>query len=58
MVVSITGTDALSVTGGHRNDTYTTGEMFIPDGYNDDIRIECAQGVHFFITRKEAEEYR
>ena len=23
----------------------------------DDVRIECASGIHFFITRKEAEEY-
>jgi hypothetical protein len=24
---------------------------------NDDIRIECTAGIHFFITRKEAEAY-
>ena len=25
--------------------------------FDDDVRVECAQGIHFFITRKEAEDY-
>ena len=25
--------------------------------YSDDIRIDCAPGIHVFITRKEAEEW-
>jgi len=37
--------------------TYRVGETIRPDSYNDDIRIECANGVHFFQTRKEAEDY-
>ena len=45
------------VIGGYRKDTYIKGELFYPDMYNDDIRTECANGIHFFITRKEAEEY-
>jgi hypothetical protein len=28
-----------------------------PDRYDDDIRIECTSGIHFFMTRREAEEY-
>jgi hypothetical protein len=36
---------------------YKPGETVYPDRYNPDIRIECTHGIHFFITRKEAEEY-
>jgi hypothetical protein len=36
---------------------YSLEEIVRPDSYNDDIRIECTNGIHFFITRKEAEEY-
>jgi hypothetical protein len=37
---------------------YKTGETVYPDKYDPDIRIECTSGIHFFITRKEAEEYQ
>ena len=37
---------------------YRVGEIVKPDSYDDDIRLECTNGIHFFITRKEAEEYR
>jgi hypothetical protein len=36
---------------------YRVGELVYPDSYNDDPRVECTNGIHFFITRKEAEEY-
>jgi hypothetical protein len=36
---------------------YKIGETITPDSYNPDIRIECANGIHFFMTRKEAEEW-
>jgi hypothetical protein len=36
---------------------YKKGATVYADGFDDDIRIECAQGIHFFITRKEAEEF-
>ena len=36
---------------------YKEGETVKPDSYDYDIRIECAHGIHFFITKKEAEEY-
>jgi hypothetical protein len=36
---------------------YRVGELVYPDNYDPDIRIECSNGIHFFITRKEAEEY-
>ena len=36
---------------------YRVGETVTPDAFNDDIRVECGAGIHFFITRKEAEAY-
>jgi hypothetical protein len=48
---------------GEGVDTYTgetaykVGEIVRPDSYDDDIRVECSHGIHFFITKKEAEDY-
>jgi hypothetical protein len=28
-----------------------------PDSFDDDFRIDCSHGIHFFLTRQEAEEY-
>ena len=36
---------------------YIVGEIVRPDSYNDDIRVECTNGIHFFLTREEAEDY-
>ena len=36
---------------------YQVGQIVKPDSYDDDIRIECTNGIHFFLTREEAEEY-
>ena len=36
---------------------YKEGEIVVADSYDDDIRVECTNGIHFFMTRKEAEEY-
>ena len=33
------------------------GETITPDGFDDDCWNECSTGVHFFITRYEAENY-
>jgi Family of unknown function (DUF5758)/Pentapeptide repeats (8 copies) len=42
----------------HDNKTkYVVGETVYPDSYNDTILEECVSGIHFFITRKEAEDY-
>lgn len=37
--------------------TYRAGEIVRPDSYNGDFREECTNGIHFFITRAEAEAY-
>ncbi len=36
---------------------YKPGAVVYPDKYDDDVRVECTSGIHFFITRKEAEDY-
>jgi hypothetical protein len=36
---------------------YRVGERVVPDRFDDDWRKECAPGIHFFITRAEAEAY-
>ena len=36
---------------------YRAGETVRPDSYNGDPRLECTNGIHFFLTREEAEEY-
>ena len=40
-----------------RGGEYVQGEIYRPDSYDDDIRVECSHGVHFFITKAEAEAY-
>jgi len=36
---------------------YKEGEIVVADNYDDDIRVECTNGIHFFMTRKEAEDW-
>ncbi|HET8685652.1 MAG TPA: pentapeptide repeat-containing protein, partial [Methanosarcina sp.] len=36
---------------------YTQGHEVIPDTFDPDIRVECSNGIHFFLTRIEAENY-
>ena len=36
---------------------YKVGHEVIPDKFNSDIREECSHGIHFFMTREEAEDY-
>jgi hypothetical protein len=36
---------------------YAVGETVRADSYDDDIRVECTHGIHFFMARREAEEY-
>ena len=39
------------------NFIYTPGEIVEPDSFDENRWNECSNGIHFFITRKEAEEY-
>jgi hypothetical protein len=36
---------------------YKVGEVVYPDSFCEDRFNECAPGIHFFLTRIEAEEY-
>ena len=36
---------------------YRVGEVTKPDSYNDDIREDCTHGLHFFLSREEAEAW-
>jgi len=39
------------------NFLYRVGKKVSVEDFDDDIRVECTKGIHFFITRKEAEQY-
>ena len=41
----------------HKGCFYAIGKKVIPDGYDDDIRVDCTYGIHFFLTKKEAEKW-
>ena len=36
---------------------YRVGEIVKVENFDEDRRNECAPGIHFFITRKEAVDY-
>ena len=51
-------TKGVKAVGEYDNKTmYETGKITRADKWDDDIRVECTHGIHFFMTRKEAEEY-
>ncbi len=36
---------------------YRAGERVTPDSFDENWQEECASGIHFFITKEEAENY-
>lgn len=36
---------------------YTVGEWVEPDMFDDDWRVECSHGIHFFLSEKEAWDF-
>ncbi len=36
---------------------YGEGDVIECEDYDDDIRVECTKGIHFFMTKEEAEEW-
>jgi len=36
---------------------YSVGQEVVPDSYDPNIYVECSHGIHFFLTRIEAENY-
>ena len=56
-VLEVFGTE-MGVTQVHGPRTeYRAGERVVPDSFDDNFQDECSHGIHFFITRAEAEAY-
>ena len=52
------GKPVLECCGGYdQNTTYRVGKCTAPDKYDPDERVDCSHGIHFFLTRKEAEKW-
>ena len=45
------------VSQNDENTIYRVGETVTPDAWDEDRWKECSNGIHFFITRAEAEQY-
>jgi hypothetical protein len=57
-VLEVIGGD-VGYTGDHGPQTeYRVGERVTPDSWDDDWTRECSHGIHFFITRAEAEAWQ
>jgi len=54
-VLSISGETSKAVS--ERGGMYKVGEIVRPDKYDDDPWVECTHGIHFFLTKEEAEEW-
>ena len=44
-----------SIHNGHK---YQKGKTVRPDKFDPNPLVECSHGIHFFITRREAEDYQ
>ena len=58
-VLNIEGGKPVSSNGmGNGVETvYAIGKIVKPDSYDDDIRVECSHGIHFWLTLEEAKEW-
>ena len=56
-VLEVCGKDQTPISGHDCQTMYTKGKTVYPDKYNDDIGVCCTNGIHFFVTKKEAEEW-
>jgi hypothetical protein len=56
-VLEVIGAD-VGVSQHDRKVTYRAGEIVRPDSFDDNWQDECSNGIHFFITRAEAEAYK
>jgi len=55
-VLEVFGSD-VAISKHDKNTTYEVGETVVCDLWDEDRWNECSGGIHFFITRKEAEDY-
>jgi hypothetical protein len=57
-VIALHGTTKAEAVDTHTGKTkYIVGKITRPDSFDDRFLIECTHGIHFLMTRKEAEEY-
>ena len=56
VVLNIFNRDKLAYSSFTTDCVYRIGETIYPDKYNDDPRIECTNGIHFFLVKEEAEK--
>ena len=56
-VINVDGGLEQAVSLYDRNFIYRKGEMVYPDEFDCRYNVECGGGIHFFRTRKEAENY-
>ena len=56
-VIEIIGGDDVAVSRHDYKTEYRVGQRVTPDSFDEDWMEECAPGIHFFITRIEAENY-
>jgi hypothetical protein len=49
--------DGWSLTRSYPSVSYEVGEKVKPDKFNGNLFEECSAGIHFFLTRKEAEKF-
>ena len=58
-VLEISNGEKTAFNGTHdRKIEYRIGERVIADKWDEDFTNECSHGIHFFITRIEAEDWR
>jgi hypothetical protein len=56
--IKVLGGEGIGGTGpNYEGLIYSKGNIIKADKYDDDIRVECTHGIHFFMTKKEAEEW-
>jgi len=49
--------DVTEVTS-ERGGVYRVGEVILPDAWDENRWNECSHGIHFFVTRMEAEDWQ
>ena len=55
-VIEVIGAD-VAVSSHDGNTKYVAGQRVTPDRFDENWMEECSSGIHFFITRLEAENY-
>ena len=57
VVLDVIGADIAYSGGGYKRAEYRKGETVTPDGWDEDRWNVCSHGIHFFLTKIEAEEH-